>query len=257
MKRVWALPGERIELRDGEAWIDGEMLRKSTQQFADLAIPLPSSTIAQPSGWSVRSTADPAVAVSRSTEPVSTLTLQPTQQLEFTYRRPVRGPDRVALEPSPLDDDYPCNQNSTATLHRVNDYLVGIELAQPMISVWRMELQVEDRRVDIGFAEVSYADDQVVAIDFETRFLVGVCDGYVIVCTPRREWRFKPDELPAARVQPDASDGSSTVPLVTIQRHSRWSSNGSLLLAIFGWGRARIVRRSGPKRRPRIPTVTL
>ncbi len=37
-KRVWGLPGESIELRAGELWVDGQQFRKSFEQFQSVAI---------------------------------------------------------------------------------------------------------------------------------------------------------------------------------------------------------------------------
>ena len=200
VKRVWALPDEEIELREGEAWIDGAMLRKTTRQFAEVSVPLSNSALDDPSGWSIRKTIDQASVSTVSKNKDNVLILQPDHQLEFDYQRSVRNTQEHTFSSSSLVDDYPCNQNSVATLHPVTDYLVGLELAHPMTAVWHMELMVGARRVDLGFAEASYADDQVVAIDFEKHFLVGVCDGRILVCTPRREWSFEPEELPDARV---------------------------------------------------------
>jgi len=40
VKRVWGLPGETIELRDGEVWINQQKLQKSIDQLRHLAVPV-------------------------------------------------------------------------------------------------------------------------------------------------------------------------------------------------------------------------
>lgn len=40
LKRIWGLPGERLEIANGEVWVDGKMFQKSLPQLRRVAVPL-------------------------------------------------------------------------------------------------------------------------------------------------------------------------------------------------------------------------
>lgn len=63
VKRIVGLPGEKVRVRDGDVYIDGELARKSLQRLRDLAIPVfDQSHRPGTSGWRCRWQADPADA---------------------------------------------------------------------------------------------------------------------------------------------------------------------------------------------------
>lgn len=142
VKRVWGLPGERIELRFGELWIDGKLFQKSLSQLAQVAV-LVSIINADPHRhwWrmSVDSLEGFPLQASNSAEP---LRLPVGEHLLFRYHYPDRGLDRHSLMPSDVVDDYVGNQNSTSRLHRVHDLLLGVELQEPPAAAWFIQFKV-------------------------------------------------------------------------------------------------------------------
>ena len=192
-KRVWGLPGEQIELRSGEAWIDGHLLQKTIAELAAVCVPIsdfPHDTFSH--CW----IEDGSRNLSRieSTETKQRIVLQPQQSLQFRYARPNRDPATPTLIASQLWDDYSCNQNSTAELHPVEDYLVAVELSEPSNAAWQIELTfrqqkyviaVHDRMMQVGSNE--HVDNENVnnaaaslQIAATQRLVVAVCDGRLL-----------------------------------------------------------------------------
>ena len=105
------------------------------------------------------------------------LVLHPSQQLQFRYARPTRDPSTPALTSSSFVDDYPCNQNSTAELHQVDDYLIAIELSEPSNSVWQISLRSGQQTYPIAIDD---SNSQLHASQF---LVVAICDGRLLVST--------------------------------------------------------------------------
>jgi signal peptidase I len=59
VKRVVALPGETVEIRDGDIYIDQQIARKSLGVFKTLRIPVYDHNFAPPDGWGMRWETDP------------------------------------------------------------------------------------------------------------------------------------------------------------------------------------------------------
>jgi signal peptidase I len=58
VKRVAGRPGERIQVRDGDVWIDGELARKTLAQARECRVPVFDADYAPPGGWRRRWLAD-------------------------------------------------------------------------------------------------------------------------------------------------------------------------------------------------------
>ncbi len=206
LKRVWALPGERIALRDGEAWIDGRQLRKTVQEMAAVSIAIGRLPADARSHWWVCDSGNNLPIPLEQKTIDGRCDLLVGQRLEFRYARPSRNPLLHALVPSPLVDDYPCNQNNTAALHAVSDYLVAMEVAEPASSVWSLQLRWNGEPITI---KISSADAASPSVDVQAdtsgngsqialsvsipaaRFLVAaICDGRLLVSTETGNWRF-------------------------------------------------------------------
>jgi signal peptidase I len=54
VKRVVGRPNERIQLRDGDVWIDGELARKTLAQARECRVPVFEADYAPPRGWARR-----------------------------------------------------------------------------------------------------------------------------------------------------------------------------------------------------------
>lgn len=192
LKRVWALPGERIELREGKAWINGTPLQKSAQELASVCLPLSRFPLDVRSHW--------WVADASHIEPIrievaanqSYFELKPNQRLEFRYVRPNRHPEMPSMLPSPIVDDFPFNQNSIAQFHEVPNYMLALELVRPVLTPWyvRMRSQGKQFRLCVGSnSKVTggQAKPTSAEIDGTNRLLIAVCDDRLLAATEKRD----------------------------------------------------------------------
>jgi signal peptidase I len=58
VKRIVALPGELVHLKDGDIFVDGQLARKTLTQARECQLPVFDSTFSPPDGWSRRWLAD-------------------------------------------------------------------------------------------------------------------------------------------------------------------------------------------------------
>jgi hypothetical protein len=112
-KRVWGLPGERIELRDGEMLINDAMFQKDANQFLRVAIPV-------------------AVCQELRSDPKEQFSYRWLQAI--TTASPVRGSHNIALQAGEsidwnekVFDDYPEDYSTPRNLADVNDIVLAIE----------------------------------------------------------------------------------------------------------------------------------
>ncbi|MBX3420638.1 MAG: hypothetical protein KF752_03685 [Pirellulaceae bacterium] len=141
-KRVWGLPGESIQLRDGELWVNGSMFRKNMLQFLQVAIPvadLPGpGTLYWHRGRSEQSdSAWQSVQHLWATEASAASTeivLQAGDELRWLYRQQWSSTGTEPALPSALVcqsvlDDYPINHGMPRNLVPVDDLLLTIGFA--------------------------------------------------------------------------------------------------------------------------------
>jgi signal peptidase I len=69
VKRVVGLPGEQIQLRDGDVWIDGQLARKTLAQARECRVPVFIADYAPPGGWRRRWYLDGTAPVLGAAEP--------------------------------------------------------------------------------------------------------------------------------------------------------------------------------------------
>ena len=210
-KRVWALPGDSIELRDGEAWVNGQQLQKSLREMAEVGIVISRFPADARSHWWVReSPLDPPIRIEKRADARS-YRLQAAQRLEFRYARPSRNLAVEDLVPSPLVDDYTCNQNSTAALHKVTDYLVAVELAAAPTSDWSIGLCCNNKPLVLRvLAEGSEPPEftlqgdntlkrssapSLLTIPSARCLVAAECDGRLLVATEKGDWQWALNEL--------------------------------------------------------------
>jgi type IV secretory pathway protease TraF len=141
IKRVVGLPGETIEIRAGDVWINGERARKSLAQQRELAIPVHDSRYQtqhagrlQPprwapqqrqSGWSGAGSGFqfrtlPGGALASGPD-------RPIDWLQYTHWRRAAGAG-TRWEPAIVTDDYAYNRGESRLLHRVDDLLLAVRL---------------------------------------------------------------------------------------------------------------------------------
>ena len=191
LKRVWALPGERIELRDGEAWVDGKQLQKSSQELAAICVPLsrfPKDIRSH--WWVVDSSSSESTRIELSANQ-SHLKLENRQRLEFRYVRPNRNPETPEMLPCQIVNDFPFNQNSIAKFHEVVDFLLAIELVKPAIAPWLVSLQSEGKQYKVRLGSNSESHSRSAYVDGSNRLVIAVCDGRLLASTENLKSQWK------------------------------------------------------------------
>lgn len=162
VKRLWGLPGEWIEFRDGDLWINDRLYQKSIEELADIGVPVAEYRSPSRLGGETAPHPDRYRLYDRQslTNPQALWRLEPAEPFGWLYRRPARvslqdtSPDQW-LAGSVLVDDYSCNQGISRQLNTVSDWLLLLELAEPL---W-----VEG--TDVGLTLQVTHLDRVIAID--------------------------------------------------------------------------------------------
>jgi signal peptidase I len=102
VKRVVGLPGERVQVLGGDVFINGELERKSFQQFQQMAVPVFDSTYEPESGWRARwvvESANPPRPVSNRELSDGTLILDATNGKPLTVAYHSINLDTLQEEP--------------------------------------------------------------------------------------------------------------------------------------------------------------
>lgn len=137
VKRVWALPGETVEIEGGEMFVDGQLLQKSLLEFQQMAVPVAHYPNDRRSHWYLESEGQSLQLEQREKSETPVVELAPDQSLYWQFHRPARvHPREVSplqwLEASQIVDDYRENQGSRHELHPVADYSLEILLQRPL-----------------------------------------------------------------------------------------------------------------------------
>lgn len=171
VKRVWGLPNEKIKLQGGEVFIAAQpdavplLLQKTLQQLLQTCVPISNYPSDKVSGWrivqdkhSVAASSQPVetLALSQPTPTDTSLTLPPKQSLQWTFRHP--APVRTAelpaerwLQTGPIVDDYQINQGISCSLHKVDDYLLTVELQAALNGEMVIYFRLDTRVVPVTF----------------------------------------------------------------------------------------------------------
>jgi Signal peptidase, peptidase S26 len=206
LKRIWALPGEYLELHDGNAWIDGKPLQKSIGEFAAIGIPLSRFPKDSRSHWWVVDKANGETHIELAAGQ-GYLNLQRDQRLEFRYVRPNRNAQSPAMLRSPVVNDFPFNQNSIAQFHDVADVLLAIELYKPVATPWVVKFGTEGGlyRVHVGANEQV---DGTAKVETATHMVFAICDGRLLVSTDLNDYQWElvdlVSEVDSEHVAPDS-----------------------------------------------------
>ncbi len=205
LKRVWALPGEQIELRAGEAWINGKQLKKSARELASVCVPLSRFPSDIRSHWWV---ADPLNGQAQRIEVLADpgyVQLAKNAKLEFRYTRPNRNPESPQMIASEIVDDYAFNQNSTALFHSVPDFLVAVELSEPTSKPWFVSVRSGNKQYRVGIGANATQETNAVCIDWAERLLVAICDTRLLVSSEHREAQWELSDLNGGEIPADES----------------------------------------------------
>ncbi len=126
VKRIVGLPGESVEIRDGDVQIDHEIARKTLAELRALRIPVFDNDHQPAGGWSVRWLRQPEngpVTVDGTRLHFATESASVYQWL--AYRHTAGTTDKAR----PVSDEYPYNgDNPTRTPEPVHDFMVECDV---------------------------------------------------------------------------------------------------------------------------------
>ncbi len=190
LKRVWGLPGETIEFRNGEVWVDGEVLRKSLSQLWSVSIPVSHYPQDQIFHWIANRIRGPQQKTSDvvAGKPISGLSIPSNGMLEYRHKRALRTPNGTRLVDSPFNDDSYFNQNSTRAFHPVCDYMVMLRIRTPLPNTssslpelqWSIDLEPTNSLVLSCDRPVSIATATSISIRARKWLTAAVCDGRLL-----------------------------------------------------------------------------
>ncbi|MEZ6134723.1 MAG: S26 family signal peptidase [Pirellulaceae bacterium] len=159
VKRVWALPGERVSFRQGELWINGARYQKGLAEFRQVALPVAATT----------------------------LHLSANSTVAWQAARPTRNwepgvPAEQWLKPGPIVDDFEFNQGVPRSLHPVDDFLIDVELSNALEESLDLELYAHGRVIAVHIHAVGQArETNKPDLPCHRRFSLGVCDERVFL----------------------------------------------------------------------------
>jgi signal peptidase I len=135
-KRIVGMPGEAMTLRSGDILANGQMIRKSANQFTETAILVHSDRYRRPdvkpqwsstvdSGWTPKPNGYRWVGPSEGRPEAGTKILD---WLGYSHRRPAGIVAPLPNHRETVFDDYPFNQGISRPLHCVHDLALSAEL---------------------------------------------------------------------------------------------------------------------------------
>ena len=248
LKRIWALPGEDIQLHDGNAWIDGKLLKKSIREFTSICVPLSCFPKSTRSHWWVTDNANNHGTRIEDAAIQGQLILERGQQLEFRYLRPNRNPEAAQMLPSSVVSDFPFNQTSIAKFYDVADVLLAIEFVKPTSEAWQVSIQSEGKRYTLRLNANDDARRDSINLENIKRVVIAVCDGRMLVSTERtdHEWNLAELVRDTVQVAVDQAPVDSLIRITTTEA----LHISRLLVARDQWlGPRKVARRIGRLRK--------
>jgi signal peptidase I len=189
VKRIWGLPGERIELKQGDAWLNGRRYQKSIGEFFNICVPISRFPDDIGSHWYFHSndsipTSGNSTGIAVESIDSPSLHLLPNQHIEFRYQHLQRTDGKVKLAESSINDDCAFNQNSVHAIHSVEDYLVKVEFsnAGSAPKLWR--IHSDNAQKAFSLCCIEQPENGRSSTIFAKRWLmVGVCDGRLLAAS--------------------------------------------------------------------------
>lgn len=137
VKRVVGRPGERLQLRDGDVWVNGELARKTLAEARECRVPVFDADFAPPGGWSRRWLPDGIAPTITSAGPRPNPEWLSEDGGELTFRATGASAPRLAAywHVSPdtataevIRDGFEYNGHSPASQdYPVHDFLIEFE----------------------------------------------------------------------------------------------------------------------------------
>jgi signal peptidase I len=175
VKRVVALPGERVELRRGDVYIDGHILRKSLDEMRAMAMVVHDDAFRPQGGLPLRWRAEQTTGWNATQDGFSYQSparknQRETDWLTYHHWRCYANP-RARTDEAPIADNYGYNQAVSRELHPVADLLLECRMeftGQGVVKLWihdgRLPCTV---RMEIGTGQVTLQHG-----DWQTHVLV-------------------------------------------------------------------------------------
>lgn len=123
LKRVVGLPGETVELRDGQMWIDGRLAVKSLGTSRAMATPVSRACDVE-RHWQAEDQGQWTVQPDSATHRGAT---RATNFAWLSYRRPTRWPDSSDTQQI-IVDESPTDQNESRLLQPVHDLILACDV---------------------------------------------------------------------------------------------------------------------------------
>lgn len=187
VKRVWGLPGESLEIRDGEVWRNGTPLQKSLDELLRIGIVLARFPDRQMGQWSIQHE-DGLVDILDPSQ--ARLLISEKASLCWNHLRPASvalqetAPDawRVAAF---LNDDYVGNQGLSYQLQPVTDYFLQVRFRSELESPCVLTCRFQDRWLRINLTPHGDAYEQEdgsgMSVVGKRSWTVGLCEGRILV----------------------------------------------------------------------------
>jgi hypothetical protein len=198
VKRVWGLPGEQLEFRDGDLWLNGELFQKTLTQLKQVSVPVANFPRDVSSHWMVQ-TNKGLIAIEELAGPDKEQTgvlVAAGQELLWKHRRPARvHPAEVDeaqwLKLQPILDDYAANQGVRCELHACQDYLFSLRLQERLQGSLRIDCEYQQRIIPLvvrgsrepAVSSQASADHGDWIVEARARVDLALCDGRLICST--------------------------------------------------------------------------
>ncbi len=238
VKRIWGMPHEQVELKNGELWIDGHLFQKTISQFAMVGIPLSRFPEDDLLYWTWGD-GDHSPVLN------DTLHVRAGSVMRFAYHTPAPIGSNEYQRPSPILNDYEINQGISTQLHPVDDLLVSLKLRDiaPDLN-WRLTLHY--RKQDFSFQFSGRTPTLDNRSDFETKaieaishlpvatnVMAAVCDSRIMISIEqlgdKSEYVWELDRVPGAS-RSDANALTESKPLSPCEPIEIYPLTGDLLI---------------------------
>jgi signal peptidase I len=211
-KRVVALPGESWAIRNGDLYINGEIARKTLQQFSDLKILVhdnnyqPTRTQGLPPRWQseTKSTGWQADGFGFAYTPPSAGESKPSEDSEpnrdIDWLQYTQWPCTAALQPrdkpSPISDNDSYNPSRSRNLNWVPDILLACRVECQRNGRFALAIEDDPHRFEITFdrasksvelldlkdkKEIARSDERAFADAHRLDIVIAICDQRVFV----------------------------------------------------------------------------
>ncbi len=202
VKRLWGEPGERVEFREGNLWINGTLYQKNLDELKMVGVPIARYPAPRTdSASSNKLVHHHQLKFHASDQP---WVIMPQETYYWQYRRPARVSvnDTSAdqwLEASELVDDYPCNQGVSQRLNAVDDWLLDMRLSAPLQAESELDgasgflLQVQHLGAELSISAQPLSSSKQPAVERPSathvsiaclrRLKVAICDQRLLLQT--------------------------------------------------------------------------